>query len=317
MKIFSGRASEYFAKDVCNSLGIKLGKSEREDFSDGEFTPNINETVRGENVYLIQSTFQPCDNLFELLMMADACRRSGAKNIIAVIPYYGFARQDRKTKPRVPITAALVADFIKKSGVNHVVTMDLHCEQIQGFFSIPVSHVYSHVALIPFLKERFFNEEVICISPDMGSSKRTNEYSQFLKTDMAICYKLREKANEIKEMKLIGEVEGKHAIIIDDLIDTAGTLCRCADMLIEKGAKSVNAVITHPVLSGKAYENLGKSKIKELIVTNSIPLIEDSKVILDKVSGYKKITVVNVAPLFANVINNIENNSSISANFLV
>ena len=319
MKIFSGEKSRYFAKQICEHLNVSLGNSKKQVFSDGEFVTHFNETLRGERVYLVQSTFQPLDNLMELLMMSDAAKRAGAKEIVAVIPYLGYSRSDKKDFPRVPIVSSMVAKMIEASGINHVVTLELHSSQIEGFYNIPVSHIYSHTSLIPFLRKSFIRDEVVFISPDMGSSKRTNKYSQFLKTDMAICYKSRERANEIKEIKLIGSVKGKHAIIIDDLIDTGGTICKCANMLMENGAKSVQAVITHPVLSGKAYENLGKSKLDKLIVTNSIPIKNRESIgdfSEDELNGYEKITIINVAPLFSSIIKNIENNSSISANFI-
>lgn len=327
MKIFGGAQSTYFAEEICKNLGVELGLSERKNFSDGEYIPMFLETVRGQNVYLVQSTFQPTDNLMELLQMADAAKRSGAKNIVAIIPYFGFARQDRKESSRVPITSALVAKMIEASGINHVVTMDLHADQIQGFFNIPISHLYSSVSIVPFVRENLFNKELIVAAPDMGASKRAKVYSQYFHTDMVICYKYRAEANQVKEMKIIGNVEGRDVIVVDDLIDTAGTLCKCADMLIEKGAKTVVAAITHPILSGDAYKNLGNSKLEKLIVTNSIPVSPYYPFVpshenpdIEKDAGYlglKKISIVDVAPLFANVIKNIENNTSISANFLM
>lgn len=320
MKIFAGKRSVYFADKICKELGVSLNCSERKDFSDGEFVHALNETVRGENVYLIQSTFQPTDNLFELLQMADASKRAGAKSIVAVIPYFGFARQDKKDGPRMPITAALTAKMIEASGVNHVVTMDLHAEQIQGYFNIPVSHLYSSTSVVPFVRESLFDKNIMVAAPDMGASKRAKAYAQYLQTDMVICYKQRAEANKIKEMTVIGNVEGRDIIIVDDMADTAGTLCTCANMLLEKGANSVRAMVTHPILSGKAYENIGSSKLEELIVTNSIPLrpaTDFSYNNVEEYAGFNKITVVDVAPLFASVIHNIENHTSISANFIV
>jgi ribose-phosphate pyrophosphokinase len=253
----------------------------------------------------------------ELLMMADAAKRAGVKSIIAIIPYFGFARQDKKDVPRVSITSALIAKMIEASGINHVVTMDLHADQIQGFFNIPISHLYASVAVVPFIRENLFDKDLIVSAPDMGAAKRAKAYSQYLHTDMVICYKYRAEANKIKEMKVIGSVEGKDVLVVDDLIDTAGTLCKCADMLIEKGAKSVMAAVTHPILSGEAYENLANSKLEKLIVTNSIPITSSKFHYDEQYRGHEKIEVVDVAPLFASVIKNIENHTSISANFLL
>ena len=320
MKVFGGVKSTYFAKEICKNLSIDLGLSERKDFSDGEFIPNFEETVRGKNVYLVQSTFQPLDNLFELLMMADAAKRSGAKSIIGVVPYKGFARQDKKDIPRTPITSSLIAKMIENSGINHLITMDLHNNSIEGFYNIPVSHLYSSAVVVPYIRERFFNKNLIIVSPDMGGTKKAKVYSQFLRTDMAICYKYRESANEVKEMKLIGDVRGKDCLIIDDIADTCGTLVKCASILKENGANSVIAAIAHPIFSGRAYERVATSDIEEIIVTNSIPLV-GKEVLLqnrpDSIIGYNKVKVVDVAPLFASAIRSIENGTSISANFIV
>lgn len=317
MKIFATKRSVYFAKEICKNLNVELGLSKRKDFSDGEFTHGFHETVRGKTVYLVGSTFQPTDNLMELLMMADSAKRAGASSIVAIIPYFGFARQDKKDEPRVPITASLVAKMIETSGINHVITMDLHAEQIQGFFDIPVSHIYSSASMVPFVREKLCGRNIIIVSPDIGGSKRAKAYSQYFSTDMAICYKYRAETNKIKEMMVIGNVEGRDVIIVDDMADTANTLCKCADLLFEKGAKSVRAMVVHPVLSGDAYRNIGNSKLEELIVTNSIPLIGTSEFTDIEYEGRKKVTVVDVAPLFASVIKNVENHTSISANFLV
>ena len=321
MKIFSGRESRYFAEDVCKCLEVELGNSERVDFSDGEFTTYYHETVRGENVYIIQSTFQPSDNFMELLMMVDAAKRSGAANIIAVVPYMGYSRQDKKDAPRVPITSAVCAKMLESAGVNQVITMDLHAPQIEAYYNIPVSHIYSSTSLVPYLKNILNIENLMVCSPDLGASKRGKAFAGYFGTDLAICYKQRTEANKIKEMMVIGDVVGKDILIVDDMSDTSGTLCKCADMLMEKGAKSVSAAITHPVLSGNAYKNLGESKIERLIVTNSIPLksreIFEYNQSVNELCGYNKIKVVNVAPLFADVIKNIENRESISSNFLV
>jgi len=321
MKVFAGEKSREFAKSVCRHLGVDLGLSEKQSFSDGEFIPAIKETVRGQTVYLIQSTFPPTDNLFELLMMADACKRAGAAKIVAVIPYFGYARQDKKDAPRVPITASLIAGLIEQAGINHVVTMDLHADQIQGFFRIPVSHIYASTVLLPYLRKIPCEKDIAFASPDMGGTKRTRIYANHLKKDMVICYKYRKKANEISEMKLVGGVIGKDVVIVDDLIDTAGTICKAADMMMAEGANSVRAVVTHPILSGDAYGQIGRSALESLIVTNSIPLCDRMKLPLDDLCddsyiGRSKIEVVEVCSIFADIIRNIENNQSISVNFL-
>ncbi len=308
MKIFSGEQNALFAQNVCRNVGVVINSSEVKRFSDGEFTVALNETVRGETVYLIQSTFQPSDNLIELLMMADAAKRAGAKSIVAIIPYFGFSRQDKKEMPRTPIGAALVSKMIEMTGINHVITMDLHAEQIQGFFNIQISHLYSSVTMVPSIKNCLFDRDLIICAPDAGAAKRAKAYCQYFQTDMVVCYKYREEANKVKELKVIGSVEGKDVLIVDDLIDTAGTLCKCADVLMQKGAKSVHAAITHPILSGNAYENISNSVLENLFVTNSIPL---------KNQNCEKIRTIDVTSLFGSVIKNIENNSSISGNFLI
>lgn len=322
MKIFTGTKSVDFAKNICEHLDVKLSPSRRQDFSDGEFTTHIEETVRGQIVYLVQSTFQPSDNLFELLMMADACKRAGASKIVAVVPYFGYARQDKKDAPRVPITASLIARFMEDAGVDHLVTMDLHADQIQGFFRIPVSHIYSSAVMVPFLKKIMNGKNLIMASPDMGGTKRAKSYSKFFDTDMVVCYKHRTEANKIAEMMLVGDVKGKDVLLIDDLIDTAGTICKAADMMLAKGALSVSAVVTHPVLSGDAFGHLGRSGIDKLYVTDSIS-IENSDVvggteefINDTNIGRSKVEVISTASLFGDIIKNIENNQSISVNFL-
>ena len=306
VKIFSGSASTALAEKISTAYGQPLGKTSVTRFSDGEFTPCFEETVRGNNVFLIQSTFPPVDNLFELLLMIDAAKRASAKTIVAVIPYFGFARQDRKDQPRVPIGAKLVANLLIASGVNRIITMDLHADQIQGFFEIPVDHLYASTVFIPYLKKLKLSNLAI-VSPDVGGSKRANAYTKYLGADMAICYKERKKANEIDRMTLLGDVKGKNVVLVDDLVDTAGTLCKAADMLIAEGAKTVRAICTHPVLSGKAYEKIEKSKMLEFIVTDTIPLKQECS----------KIKVISVAELFADVIDKVLSHESISAHFLM
>lgn len=304
-KIFSGRVSHDLAERMAGSFGVELGKVSLLNFSDGEFQTSLEETVRGKNVFLIQSTIPPTDNLFELLLMVDAAKRASAKQVIAVIPYFGFARQDRKDRPRVAIGAKLVANLLTAAGVDRVITMDLHADQIQGFFDVPVDHLYASTIFLPYVEQLNLPNLTIA-APDMGGAKRANAYAKYLKSDVVICYKQRTKANIVDSITVIGEVEGKHIVLVDDLIDTAGTLTKAADMMIEKGALSVRAVCTHAVLSGKAYETIEKSKLQELIVTDTIPLKQTCS----------KIKVLSVADLFANVFHRVLRYESISSNFI-
>ncbi len=305
LKFFSGRASQYLAKEIVSNFGATLGKSSVLNFSDGEFQPSFEESVRGCSVFIIQSTFPPTENLFELLLMIDAAKRASAYKVIAVIPYFGFARQDRKDKPRVSIGAKLVADLLTAAGVDRIMTMDLHADQIQGFFDLPVDHIFASSLFVPYIKNLQLDDLVIA-APDMGGTKRANAYSRFLKTDMVICYKQRKKANHVEDMAVIGDVEGKNVIIIDDMIDTAGTLTLAADMMTEQGAKSVRACSTHPVLSGPAYDRIENSSLAELVVSDSIPLKKESK----------KIKVLSIAELMADVIKKVYNYQSISNSFI-
>ncbi len=285
----------------------ELGKSSFTRFSDGEFITSLDETVRGCTVFLIQSTFPPVDNLFELMLMIDAAKRASAYKVVAVIPYFGFARQDRKDKPRVAIGAKLVADLLTASKVDRVITMDLHADQIQGFFNVPVDHLYASSLFVPYIKSLDLDNVVIA-SPDMGGSKRAKAYSHFLDCDMAIAHKTREKANTVGEMVIIGEVEGKNVIIMDDMVDTAGTVTMASDIMMSKGAKSVRVVATHPVLSGPAYERINNSSIIEVITTNTIPIKEGMS---------DKIKVLSIGDLFGSIINKIYNYQSISGSFIV
>ncbi len=306
IKIFTGTQTRYLAEKISAYSGLELGNINLIHFSDGEFATAYEETIRGAHVFLIQSTFPPTDNLFELLMMIDAAKRASAKNIVAVIPYFGFARQDRKDQPRVSIGAKLVADMLMAAGVDRVITMDLHADQIQGFFNIPVDHLYASSIFVPYIKDMAL-ENLVIASPDVGGTKRANAYAKFLKTPMVICHKHRSKANEVDEMRIIGDVEGKNVIVLDDMIDTAGTICKAADMMMDAGALSVRGVATHAVLSGPAYERIEKSKLTELIVTDSIPLKKESN----------KIKVVSVAQLFAETLEKVYNYQSISEQFLI
>ena len=306
VKIFAGRASEQLATNIAKSFGASLGDVKVSVFSDGEFQPSFEETVRGQDVFIVQSTMPPTENLFELLLLVDAARRASARKIIAVIPYFGFARQDRKDKPRVAIGAKLVANMLMAAGVDRVMTMDLHADQIQGFFEVPVDHLFASTL---FLKEveKLDQQNLVVAAPDAGGAKRANSYAKNLNCGLALCHKHRKKANEIAEMTVIGDVMGKDVVIIDDMCDTAGTLTTAADLLIEKGAKSVRAFTTHAVLSGPAFERINASKLTELIVTDTIPLKKHSD----------KIRVVSVADLFADVIKRLVNNESISSHFVI
>ena len=306
VKIFSGRASLNLATQIAEHFGQPLGDVNVTVFSDGEFQPSFEETVRGQDVFIVQSTMPPTENIFELLLLIDAAKRASARKIIAVIPYFGFARQDRKDKPRVAIGAKLVANMLMAAGVDRVMTMDLHADQIQGFFEKPVDHLFASTIFLPYVRSLGL-ENLTIASPDMGGSKRAYAYSKFLESDVVICYKQRKVANVIDTMELIGEVRGRHVILVDDMIDTGGTLAKAADVMIEKGALSVRAICTHAILSGEAYEKIENSKLEELIVTDSIPLKKESK----------KIKVVSCAPLFADVMHMVQNNTSISGKFLM
>ncbi len=306
IKFFAGRASLYLGEKIAKKFGSELGKSSVTVFSDGEFQPSFEESVRGCNVFLIQSTFPPVDNLMELLLMADAAKRASAYKVISVIPYFGWARQDRKDKPRVSIASKVVADLLMTSGVDRVMTMDLHADQIQGFFNIPVDHIYASAIFVPFIKSLQL-DNLLVAAPDMGGSKRANAYSRFLGCEMAICYKLRKQANQVEHISMIGEVKDKNVILLDDMIDTAGTITIAAEMMMNRGAKSVRVVATHPILSGSAYERIEKSPITEVIVTDSIPIKNQSS----------KIKVITVSDLFADVINKVYNYQSISSTFIV
>lgn len=305
LKVFSGTGSKYLSEKISESLNQRIGKSFIQRFSDGEFQPGYSETVRGDYVFIIQSTFQPTENIFELLLMIDAAKRASAYKIIAVIPYMGFARQDRKDKPRVAIGAKLVADLLTAAGVDRVITMDLHADQIQGFFNVPVDHLFASAVFVPYI-QKLGLDNIIIASPDTGGTKRANAYSKFLNCGMVICYKAREKANVVGELRVIGNVKGKNVILVDDIIDTAGTLALAADMMFEQGANSVKAFITHPVLSGDAYEKIRNSKLEKLYVTDTIPLKEECD----------KIEVLTVAALFGKIIKNVYKFKSISTEFI-
>ena len=305
VKIFAGSGSEELAAKIAKSYGTKVGAKKLTRFSDGEFTVSFEESVRGQDVFIIQSTMPPSDNLFELLLMIDAAKRASAHRIVAVMPYFGFARQDRKDRPRVAIGAKLVANLLTAAGVDRVMTMDLHADQIQGFFEVPVDHLYASTIFLPYL-ESLELDDLLIAAPDTGGTKRANAYSKYLNVDMAICYKQRKVANQIEDMTVIGDVKGKDVVLIDDIIDTAGTLTKAAEMMLDKGAKSVRAICTHGVLSGPAYDRIEKSPLKELIITDTIPQTHKSD----------KIKVLSVAELFGDVIRRVKNYDSISSHFI-
>lgn len=305
--LFSTRTSHELAEKIAKYYGQDLGKIIFQQFSDGEFEPVLDQTVRGGRVFLIGSTFPPADNLLELLLMIDASKRASAKSITVVIPYFGLARQDRKDKPRAPIGAKLVANLLTAAGATRIMTMDLHADQIQGFFEIPVDHLYASTIFIDYINQLGL-ENLTIASPDMGGAKRAKNYAGHLGADVVIAYKERKKANVVDEMFLIGDVKDRNVILIDDMIDTAGTLCKAAEILIKHGARSVRAMATHGVLSGNAYENINNSALAEVIVTDSIPV---------KTELSDKIKVLSCAHLFADVMNMVHNNESISEKFII
>ncbi len=306
VKLFAGSGSVDLAKKTAEAYGRELGDVVLSRFSDGEFQPHFNESVRGCDVFLIQSTHQPTDNLMELLMMIDAARRASAHYVTAVIPYFGLARQDRKDRPRVAIGAKLVANLLVAAGINRIMTMDLHAAQIQGFFDIPVDHLDASVIFVPYIKALGL-ENLTIASPDMGGSYRARTFAKFFNAEVVICDKRRKRANEIESMTIIGDVTGQDIVLIDDIIDTAGTLAKAAGLIMERGARSVRAVCTHPVLSGRAYETIENSALTELIVTDTIPLKHQSP----------KIRVLSTADLFARAITNVNEHGSISQLFKV
>jgi ribose-phosphate pyrophosphokinase len=305
VKIFAARGSQKLAEAIAKQYGVPLGNSSVVYFSDGEFEPSFDETVRGCDVFIVQSTPPPAENLMELLLMIDAAKRASAHKIIAVMPYFGYARQDKKGKPRVPVGAKLVANLLTAAGVDRVMTMDLHADQIQGFFEVPVDHLFASTLFLPYMKS--LNLPNLCIaSPDMGGTKRANTYAKYLQTDVVVCYKQRDKANEVSKMMLIGDVKGKDVILIDDMVDTAGTLTKAADLMIENGATSVRACCTHGILSGTAYERLDASQLSELLITDT--LVKDHP--------SDKVKVIGIAELFADTIKRVHQKQSISSNFI-
>lgn len=305
VKFFAGTATKSLAEKIATAYGSPMGRVNLAYFSDGEMQPSFEDSVRGCDVFIVQSTMPPADNLMELLLMIDAAKRASARQIVAVIPYFGYARQDRKDKPRVSIGAKLTANLLSAAGATRIMTMDLHADQIQGFFDYPVDHLFASSVFAPHIQSLGL-ENITVVAPDIGGSKRANAYSKYLNCEMALCYKVRKKANEIESMTVIGEVAGKHIIMIDDMIDTGGTLTKAADMMMERGALSVRAFCTHAVLSGSAYEKIENSGLTELVVTDSIPLKRESS----------KIKVVSCAELFATTINRLLHDESISSQFI-
>lgn len=307
VKIFTGRATRHLAEKIARSYGVGLGNVQIQEFSDGEFQASYQETVRGNVVFIIQSTTPPTDNLFELLLLIDAAKRASAKKIIAVMPYFGFARQDRKDQPRVAIGAKLVANVLTAAGVDRIMTMDLHADQIQGFFEVPVDHLFGSTVFLPYIKEHINTANLIMAAPDTGGTKRASAYAKHLDVDLAICHKQRKKANVVSDMTVIGDVSGKDVLLIDDMVDTAGTLTKAAGLFIEHGANSVTAMCTHSVLSGPAYDRINNSVLTKLIVTDTIPLQQESE----------KIEVITVADLFADVMVKAISHESISEHFVI
>jgi len=305
-KIFSCTQSTALAQKIASAYGTELGNVITSTYSDGEFQPSYEESIRGTRIFIIGSTNPGPENLMEMLLMIDAAKRASARHITAVLPYFGWARQDRKDKPRVPIAAKLVAKMLETAGATRIITMDLHADQIQGFFEKPVDHLFASTIFLPYLQSLNLDNLMIA-SPDMGGSKRAYAYSKALECDVVICYKQRAKANVISHMELIGDVKGKNVVLVDDMVDTAGTLTKAADLMMERGALSVRAICTHPILSGNAYKNIESSQLQELIVTDSIPLKQKSD----------KIRVLTCADLFAGVMHNVQYNRSISSKFIM
>ncbi|MBQ7182185.1 MAG: ribose-phosphate pyrophosphokinase [Bacteroidaceae bacterium] len=305
-KVFSGTKSRYLAEKICQSLGCKLGDLSITHFADGEFEVCFEESIRGRDVFLIQSTFPNADNLMELLLMIDAAKRASARTVNAVIPYYGWARQDRKSKPRVSIAAKLVADMLSVAGINRVITMDLHADQEQGFFNVPVDHLYASSVMLPYIQGLNL-ENLVIAAPDVGGTKRASAYSKYLNCPMVICNKSRKKANEVDSMQIIGDVFDANVILVDDIVDTAGTITKAANLMRENGARSVRAIASHCVMSGPATERVEASALQEIVFTDSIPYTKQSS----------KVKQISIADLIAETIRRVENNESISNQYLI
>jgi len=304
--VFSGTNSKYLAEKICASLGCELGNMNIQKFSDGEFGVSYEESIRGKHVFLVQSTFPNSDNLMELLLMIDAAKRASAGKIIAVIPYFGWARQDRKDRPRVSIGAKLVADLLSVAGIDRLITMDLHADQIQGFFNVPVDHLYASSIFLPYIQSMNLKDLVIA-SPDVGGSKRASSYAKYLGVDLVLCHKQRAKANVVESMKIIGDVAGKNVIMLDDMVDTAGTITKAANLMMDNGAASVRAIASHAVMSGPACERVTNSQLTEMIFTDSIPFNKDCS----------KVKILSIADIFADAIERVYTNQSISSQYLI
>ncbi len=300
--IFAGSASYHLAEQIAEGLGTKLGEMEVEHFADGEFSVFYKDSIRGKDVFLVQSTYPSADNLMELLLMIDAAKRASAHYIAAVIPYFGWARQDRKDKPRVSIGAKMIADVLSAAGITRLITMDLHADQIQGFFDVPVDHLYASTVFFEYIRQTIDIDNAVMATPDVGGAKRANSYAKTLGIPMVICHKQRKKANEVAEMRIIGDVEGKDVLLIDDIVDTAGTITKAADLMIENGARSVRAFASHAVLSDPATERIEKSALTEIVFTDSIPLRKESS----------KIKILTVSNVFSEAIKRVVNHESIS-----
>lgn len=305
-KVFSGTNSRYMAEEICKELGVELGQMNIQHFADGEFEVSFEESIRGHEVYLVQSTFPNSDNLMELLLMIDAAKRASARSVIAVMPYFGWARQDRKDKPRVSIAAKLVANLLTAAGVNRVITMDLHADQIQGFFDVPVDHLYGSSVFIPYIQSLNL-EDMVIATPDVGGAKRANSYAKYLNVPLVLCHKQRAKANVVATMTVIGDVKDKNVILVDDMVDTAGTITKAADLMMAEGAKSVRALASHAIMSDPATERVSESGLTEMIFTNSIPFNKDCS----------KVTVLSVARMFADTIRRVHEYQSISSQYLI
>ena len=306
-KVFSGTKTHYLAEEIAKSLGVELGKMNIQHFADGEFEVSFEESIRGDEVYLIQSTFPNCDNLMELLLMVDAAKRASAKSIIAVVPYFGWARQDRKDKPRVSIASKLVADLLSTAGIDRLITMDLHADQIQGFFNVPVDHLYASSVFIPYIESLKLKDMVIA-SPDVGGAKRANTYAKYFDAPLVLCHKQRAKANVVAKMTIIGDVKDKNVVLVDDMIDTAGTICKAANLMKEHGAKSVRALASHAIMSDPASERINESALTEVIFSDSIPF---------DTNKCAKATIASIAGMFADTIKRVHDNKSISSQYLV
>lgn len=306
IKVFAGTKSRYMAEEICKELGIQLGQMNIQHFADGEFEVSFEESIRGCEVYLVQSTFPNSDNLMELLLMIDAAKRASAKSVIAVVPYFGWARQDRKDKPRVSIAAKLVSNLLTAAGVDRVITMDLHADQIQGFFDVPVDHLYASSVFLPYIESLHLDNLVIA-TPDVGGAKRANSYAKYLNVPLVLCHKQRAKANVVATMTLIGDVKDKNVVLVDDMVDTAGTITKAADLMLKEGAKSVRALASHAIMSDPASERVENSGLEEMIFTNSIPYNKNCT----------KCTIISVAKMFADTIRRVHNFESISSQYLI